>query len=104
MIDTFLDQGVDCYEDRVEAEVSRWIVFVYDAIKDTSLKLYKSVQKVLSLMHEDNMISINKLAQTLNMSETGIKKIIKELKKDGLLEREGFKGGHWRVKESYDAR
>ena len=38
------------------------------------------------------------------MSESGIKKIMKELKKDGLLEREGFKGGHWIVKESYDAR
>ena len=62
MIDTFLDQGVDYYEDRVEAVVSGWIVFVYDAIKDESFKLYKSVQKVLSLVHEDNMTSINKLA------------------------------------------
>ncbi len=94
------------YEDRVGALINEWIVFylrsmdiVYDAIKDETVKLFESNQKVLNLLVLNSKMSIQEMAKELEMSESGIKKIIKQLKNEGKLAREGFKGGYWIVKK-----
>jgi Fic family protein len=61
---------------------------------------YKSDQKILSLMQENNKITIKELMKILAMSESGIKKVIKKLKDEGILNRVGsLKSGYWEVKQ-----
>ena len=60
----------------------------------------KSDQKIYDLMREDSKITIKELALRLGMSESGIKKVITRLKKEGKIERVGSaKGGHWEIKD-----
>lgn len=59
---------------------------------------YKSDQKILSLMKENSNITIKELMEILSMSESGIKKVIKKLKDEGILHRIGsLKAGHWQI-------
>jgi Fic family protein len=59
----------------------------------------KSDQKILSLMSENNKITIKELMEILSMSESGIKKVIKKLKEQKSLKRVGsLKSGYWEVK------
>jgi Fic family protein len=59
---------------------------------------HKSDQKILSLMKENSTITIKELMEILSMSESGIKKVIKKLKDEGILHRIGsLKAGHWQI-------
>jgi Fic family protein len=59
---------------------------------------HKSDQKILSLMNENSTITIKELMEILSMSESGIKKVIKKLKDEGILHRIGsLKAGHWQI-------
>jgi ATP-dependent DNA helicase RecG len=50
-------------------------------------------------MHQDEGVTIKELALHLGMSESGIKKAINKLKKEGKIVRiGGAKGGYWEVK------
>lgn len=58
----------------------------------------KSDQKIYELMRQDNRITINELALRLDMSTSGIKKMIAKLKTEGRVARVGSaKGGHWKI-------
>ena len=58
----------------------------------------KSDQKIVALMKQDAKITIKELALRLDMSESGIKKVITKLKKEGKITRVGSaKGGYWQV-------
>ena len=51
-------------------------------------------------MKQDNTMTIKELALRLDMSESGIKKMITKLKKEGKIIRiGGAKGGHWELKD-----
>ena len=96
-------------EDSTEmGESTPFIEFMLDMILksiQTTLKSdqksnYKSDQKVLALMKENSKITIYELMEKLSMSESGIKKVIKKLKDENIINRVGsLKSGHWEIKE-----
>ena len=96
-------------EDSTEmGESTPFIEFMLDMILksiQTTLKSdqksnYKSDQKVLALMKENSKTTIYELMEKLSMSESGIKKVIKKLKDENIINRVGsLKSGHWEIKE-----
>ncbi|DAB31518.1 MAG TPA: cell filamentation protein Fic [Sulfurospirillum sp. UBA11407] len=73
---------------------------IKNTLKSDQKSNYKSDQKVLALMKENSRITIYELMEKLSMSESGIKKVIKKLKNEGLINRLGsLKSGYWEVKE-----
>lgn len=72
---------------------------IQTTLKSDQKSNYKSDQKVLALMKENSKITIYELMEKLSMSESGIKKVIKKLKDEGIVSRVGsLKSGHWEVK------
>ena len=58
----------------------------------------KSAQKVLMLLYENGNLTRDELAERVGLSLGGIKKIINQLREDGLIERVGSnKTGYWKV-------
>ena len=58
----------------------------------------KSNRKILDAMRESSQISIRELQEITGLSESGVKKIIRKLREDGIVKRVGgAKGGHWEV-------
>lgn len=58
----------------------------------------KSDQKILAAIRSNPTITIEELKKQTGLSESGIKKIIRQLKQSGILERVGGrKGGSWRT-------
>jgi Fic family protein len=69
---------------------------IQNILKSDQKSNYKSDQKILDLIKENNHITIKELMQILSMSESGVKKVIKKLKDNGELKRVGsHKSGHW---------
>ena len=57
-------------------------------------------EKVISLLKSNGELTLPEVAQQLNLSLGGIEKIVRQLKRDGRLVREGStKAGRWIVKE-----
>ena len=60
----------------------------------------KSNQKILSAISDNPNITIRELQDLLGLSESGVKKVISQLKNQGLLLQIGpKKGGHWEVRK-----
>ena len=58
----------------------------------------KSNQKVLDAIKNNNQITINELIDKIGLSESGIKRILRNLKKENKIKRVGAdKGGYWEV-------
>ena len=58
----------------------------------------ESNRKILSLMKKNSRITIKDLCKKTNLSESGVKKIIKKLKDKNVLKRYGAnKNGCWKV-------
>ena len=58
----------------------------------------KSNQKIISAMRQNSKVTINELQDITGLSESGVKKIIRKLKQDNIIERiGGTKGGYWIV-------
>lgn len=58
----------------------------------------KSNQKVLAAMRKNPSVTIRELQEDTGLSESGVKKVIRQLKAEGLISRiGGDKGGHWEV-------
>ncbi len=73
---------------------------IQTTLKSDQKSNYKSDQKVLALMKENSKITIYELMEKLSMSESGIKKVIKKLKDENIINRVGsLKSGYWEVKE-----
>jgi Fic family protein len=73
---------------------------IQSTLKSDQKSNYKSDQKVFALMKENSKITIYELMKKFSMSESGIKKVIKKLKDEGMISRVGsLKSGHWEVKE-----
>lgn len=60
--------------------------------------LQKSNQKVLEAIKNNKKITINELIEQIGLSESGIKRILRNLKKENKIKRVGAdKGGYWEV-------
>ncbi|CAA6805235.1 MAG: Fic family protein [uncultured Campylobacterales bacterium] len=69
-----------------------------NSIKSDQKNNQKSDQKILELINKNNKITIKELSIILDMSTSGIKKVIKKLKEENRLQRLGsLKGGNWEV-------
>jgi ATP-dependent DNA helicase RecG len=62
-------------------------------------RLGETQSKIISLMVEDNKISIPLLSEKIGISTTAIEKHIDRLKKEGIIIRKGSaRGGYWEIK------
>mgnify|MGYP002522682724 CR=1 FL=1 len=60
----------------------------------------KSNQKIISAMQKNPMVTIRELREITGLSESGVKKIIRQLKAEGILSHKGNdKAGIWVVSE-----
>ena len=61
----------------------------------------KSNRKILAVMKRNPQITIRELQDETGLSESGVKKVIRQLRAEGLVQRiGGAKGGHWEVRQS----
>ena len=68
------------------------------SLKEMCESNQKSNQKVLSAISENPDITIKELQTLIGLSESGIKKILRQLRNDGVIVRiGGAKGGHWEI-------
>ena len=73
--------------------------FLKQEAKSDQKSSQKSDQKTLALIRKNNKVTIREICEKTGLSESGVKKIIKKLKDDGVLVRIGaLKGGYWEVK------
>lgn len=71
---------------------------IEESLKSNYKSDQKSDQKILSLISNNNEITIKELCEILSMSESGVKKVIKKLKDEDNLKRVGsLKFGYWEV-------
>ncbi len=72
-----------------------------EEMKESSQKSnQKSNQKIISAMQKNPMVTIRELQEITGLSESGVKKIIRQLKAEGILSRKGSdKAGIWVVSE-----
>lgn len=58
----------------------------------------KSNQKILTQIQLNPSVSIRELQELVGLSESGVKKVLRQLRNDGIIKRiGGAKGGHWEV-------
>ena len=63
----------------------------------------KSDQKIIEAMRHNPLISIRELHEVIGLSESGVKKIIGQLRGKGIIKRVGgAKGGHWVIIDTDD--
>ena len=89
-----------------EASSTPFIVFMLGCLKEALDEMVKSNpksnqksnQKIISAMRDNPVVTIKDLQAITGLSESGVKKIIRQLRADGIIERVGAaKGGHWKV-------
>ena len=69
-----------------------------EALQEMGESNQKSNQKILTIIEQDPTISMREMQEKTGLSESGVKKIVRQLREAGLLVREGgAKGGRWKV-------
>lgn len=70
------------------------------ALQEIEKSNQKSNQKILAEIRKKPKISIKELQEITNLSESGVKKIIRQLRQDHQIQRiGGAKGGYWQILE-----
>jgi Fic family protein len=107
-IESMVRDNQDGYYQAIEqssaiGESTPFIEFILSIIlktvkNQTAKSNLKSNQEILKIIRNNNKITIKELSLKLQLSESGIKKIIKTLKEQEKLKRVGaLKGGHWEI-------
>ena len=87
-----------------EANSNAFIIFMLQCLKQAILEMSESNQKsnqksnwkILAAMNQNPYITIRELQEKTGLSESGVKKVIRQLKAEGKVGRiGGAKGGHW---------
>lgn len=112
-VETIVKEHQQGYYDTIkksdnEGSSTSFIVFMLSCLKQ-ALHEYlvsnqksnlKSNQKILAAIRKNPAVTIRELQEIVGLSESGVKKIIKQLRTEGVIKREGgAKGGRWRVME-----
>ena len=72
--------------------------FIRVALKEIVKSNQKSNQKILSEIRQNPSVSIRELQELIGLSESGVKKVLRQLRNDGIIVRVGgTKGGHWEI-------
>ena len=67
-------------------------------LKQEAKSNQKSNQKIIFLIKKNPKVAIREICEATRLSESGVKKIIRKLKDDGIIVRVGtLKGGYWEV-------
>lgn len=87
------------------ASSTPFIIFMLRCLKQALEEMresnQKSNQKIISSMQENPMVTIRELQAITGLSESGVKKIIRQLKDEGILSRKGSdKTGMWVIKNA----
>ena len=89
-----------------EASSTPFIVFMLGCLKSALDEMMesnqkgnqKSNQKIVDAMRQNPSVTIRELQSVTGLSESGVKKNIRQLRADGIIQRVGgAKGGHWEV-------
>ena len=89
-----------------EASSTPFIVFMLGCLKEALVEMMesnpkgnqKSNQKIVDAMRQNPSVTIRELQSVTGLSESGVKKNIRQLRADGIIQRVGgAKGGHWEV-------
>ncbi|MBR4275568.1 MAG: Fic family protein [Prevotella sp.] len=92
-----------------EANSTPFIAFMLQCLKEALMQMeesnqksnQKSNRKILAVMKRNPQITIRELQDETGLSESGVKKVIRQLRAEGLVQRiGGAKGGHWEVRQS----
>ncbi len=74
------------------------------ALKEMQKSNQKSNQKILAAMRRNPSVTIKELQEETGLSESGVKKIIRQLRADNAIQRiGGAKGGHWEIVKEKEA-
>lgn len=88
---TFITFMLRCILETIEQEAK-----VMDKVTDKVTD--KSIDKILVLIQSNPSITISEMMQQLSMSDSGVRKILRNLQKAGKLRRVGAnKNGHWEI-------
>ena len=84
------------------ANSTPFITFMLRCLKEALEEMSKSNQKsnqiIVDAMRQNPSVTINELQDITGLSESGVKKIIRQLRTDDIIQRiGGAKGGHWQV-------
>lgn len=72
--------------------------YIQESAKSDQKSKQKSNQKILALMKQNSQITIAQICSKLDMSESGVKKVIKKLKDEDKIKRVGsLKAGYWEI-------
>lgn len=72
--------------------------YIAESKKSDQKSSQKSDQKLLKLIEKNNTITIAQMCDRLQMSESGVKKILSKLKAQNKLQRKGsLKAGNWEI-------
>jgi len=89
-----------------EASSTPFIVFMLGCLKEVLVEMMESNQKgnqksnhkIVDAMRQNPSVTIKELQGITGLSESGVKKNIRQLQADGIIQRVGgAKGGHWEV-------
>lgn len=89
-----------------EANSTPFIAFMLRCLKQALKEMkesnqkgnHKSNQKILMAMRENPLITIKELQEITGLSESGVKKNIRQMREGGIVSRVGgAKGGHWLI-------
>lgn len=72
--------------------------YITESKKSDQKSSQKSDQKLLKIIEKNSTITIAQMCDMLQMSESGVKKILSKLKAQNKLQRKGsLKAGHWEI-------
>ena len=76
--------------------------YINESKKSDQKSSHKSDQKIVSFIKQNNQITIKELCEKTQLSQSGVKKVIKKLKDNGIIERVGsLKAGHWEIADEH---
>lgn len=110
-VETIVKEHQQDYYDAIaqsdhEASSTPFIIFMLRCLKQALMEMeesdqksnQKSNQKIVAAMQHNPAVTIKELQDITGLSESGVKKNIRQLRADGIIRRKGgAKGGHWEV-------
>lgn len=100
---TYYDVIAEC---DCNGDSTAFVTFMLDCLRSCLLEFQESNQKsnrksnrkILRALHQNPALTIKELEESTRLSESGVKKVIRQLREGGLIRRVGpNKGGHWKV-------
>lgn len=102
-VETIVKEHQQDYYDAIaqsdhDANSAPFITFMLHCLLQALKEMQESNQKILAAMRRNPSVTIKELQEETGLSESGVKKIIRQLRADNAIRRiGGAKGGHWEI-------